>query len=42
MPEMHLRQLGFIYSGYGPFTRKKERIQKLKKNEIQNIFIKIN
>ena len=30
MPEMHLRQLGFIYSAYGPFTKNKERIQKFK------------
>ena len=25
MPEMHLRQPGFIYSAYGSFTKKKER-----------------
>ena len=31
MPEMHLRQPGFIYSACGPFTKKKERIQKFKK-----------
>ena len=30
MPEMHLRQLGFIYSACGPFTKNKERIQKFK------------
>ena len=29
MPEMHLRQPGFTYSVYGPFTRNKQRIQKL-------------
>ena len=28
-PELHLKQLGFTYSGRGPFTRNKERIQKL-------------
>ena len=28
MPEMHLRQPGFIYSVCGPFTRNKQRIQK--------------
>ena len=28
MPEMHLRQPGFTYSAYGPFTKNKERIQK--------------
>ena len=28
MPEMYLRQPGFIYSACGPFTRNKLRIQK--------------
>ena len=27
MPEMHLKQPGFIYSACGPFTKNKERIQ---------------
>ena len=27
---MHLKQLGFIYSACGPFTRNKQRIQKFK------------
>ena len=31
MPEMHLKQPGFTYSDYGPFTKNKERIQKFKK-----------
>ena len=26
MPEVHLRQLGFTYSAYGPFTKKKKEI----------------
>ena len=30
MPEMHLRQLQFVYSPCGPFARHKERIKKLK------------
>ena len=30
MPEMHLIQRGFTYSACGPFTKNKERIQKLK------------
>ena len=30
MPEMHLKQLGFSYSACGPFTKNKERIQKVK------------
>ena len=29
MPELHLRLPGFIYSACGPFTKNKERIQKL-------------
>ena len=30
IPEMHLRQIGFKCSAYGPFTKNKERIQKFK------------
>ena len=30
MPEIHLKQPGFTYSACGPFTKHKERIQKLK------------
>ena len=30
MPEMYLKQLGFIYSTCGRFTKNKERIQELK------------
>ena len=30
MPEMHLRQPGFIYSACGSFIHKKQRIQKFK------------
>ena len=26
MPEIHLKQPGFIYTVYGPFTRNKKRI----------------
>ena len=42
MPEMHLKQPGFTYSACGPFTKNKETIQNLKKQEVQAIFIKIN
>ena len=43
IPEMHLKQPGFTYSACGPFTKKKERIKKLKKKqENQDIFIKMN
>ena len=31
MPEMHLKQSGFIYSACGPFTKNKERIEKFMK-----------
>ena len=42
IPEMHLRQPGFTYSACGPFTKNKGRIKNLKKQEIQDIFIKTN
>ena len=35
MPEMHLKQLSFTYSACGPFTKNKERIEKL------TVFIKM-
>ena len=28
MPEMHLKQLGFTYSAWSPFTKNKEKIEK--------------
>ena len=40
--EMHLKQPRFTYSACGPFTKNKERIQNLKKQEIQTIFTKMN
>ena len=43
MPEMHLKQLGFTYSAYGPFTKKtKKEFKNLKKQEMQTIFTKMN
>ena len=48
MPEIHLKQptsldkSGFTYSACGPFIKNKERIQNLKKQEIQTIFTKMN
>ena len=42
MWEMYLKQPGFTYSACGPFTKNKERIKKLKKQEIQAIFTKMN
>ena len=40
MPEMHLRQPRFTYNVCKPFTKNKERKQILRKEEIQNTFIK--
>ena len=41
MPEMHLKQPGFIYSACGPFTKNKERIQKFKETgDTSNIYKK--
>ena len=42
MPEMHLRYPGLTYRACGPFTKNKERIKKLKKQEIQDISFKTN
>ena len=42
MPARHLRQPGFTYSAFGPFTKNKERKKNLKKQEIHHIFIKMN
>ena len=41
-PEMHLQQPRLIYSAYHPFPKAKERMKQLKKQEIQDIFIKTN
>ena len=41
MPEMHLKQPGLTYSACGPFTKDKERIENLFKQEIQNVFTKM-
>ena len=41
LPGVHLRQLGFTYSAFGLFTKKKRKEHKnLKKQEIHDIFIK--
>ena len=31
MAELHLKQLGFTYSAFEPFTKHSERIQKFRK-----------
>ena len=38
MPEMHLKQPGFTYSAYGPFTKNKERIQKFSSGDTSYIY----
>ena len=42
MPKIHLRQPIFTYRPCAPFTKNKERIQKFKKQEIHDIFSKMN
>ena len=33
MPEMHLKQPGFTYRAFGPFTRNKDRMEKFMQTE---------
>ena len=40
MPEMHLKQSGFPYSIYGPFTKNKQRIEKFKETGNTNFIYK--
>ena len=40
IPEMHLKQLGFTYSGCGPFTKTKERIEKFMQTGSTNFIYK--
>ena len=44
IPEIHLRQPESTYIACGPFTKNKERIQKLKKQQqdIQDIFTEMH
>ena len=42
IPEMHLKQLGFTYSASGPLKKTKKEFKNLKKQEIQDIFTKMN
>ena len=42
MPERHLKQPGFTYSAWGPFTKNKKRIDKFMQTEIQVLFIEMN
>ena len=40
MPEMHLKQPGFTYGACGPFTKGKERIQKIVQIDDRNYIYK--
>ena len=40
MPEMYLKQPGFTYSVYGPFTKNKERIEKFMQTRDINFLYK--
>ena len=42
MPEMHLRQLRFVYSACGPFTRHKEKIKEFKRTGDTRYIIEMN
>ena len=40
MPEIHLKQPGFVYGACGPFTKNKERVQKFKETGDTSYFCK--
>ena len=42
MPEMHLKMSEFTYSACGPLLKANKELTNLKKQEIQNIFTKMN
>ena len=42
MAEMHLKQPKLADNACGPLTKNKEKTQKLKKQEIQDTFAKMN
>ena len=42
MPEMHLQQPGLIYTACGPFTKIKEELKNLCRQELQILFTKAN
>ena len=42
MSELHLKQPGFTYSACGPFTRNKEKLKNLCRQEIQILFTEIS
>ena len=42
MAQVDLKQLVFTYNDGGPFTKHRERIKHLEKQEIQNIYTEMN
>ena len=42
MPELHLKQPGFTYNAWGPFTRNKKEFKNLCRQEIQTSFTEMN
>ena len=34
IPDLHLRQLGFTYSGRGPFTKQRKRFKKIRERQV--------
>ena len=42
LPEMHLRQPGFTYIACGPFTKNKERVEKVMRTGNTDFIYKMN
>ena len=42
IPEIHLRQPGFTYRTCGPFKKTKKEYKNFKKQDIHDVFIKMN
>ena len=40
--EVYIKQPGFTYNACGPFTKHEGKYKQLKKQEIQDVFIKTN
>ena len=40
MPEMHLKQPGFTYSAFGPFTKNKKSLENIMQTENTNVIYK--
>ena len=42
MHKLHLRQLEFIYSAYGPYTKHREKIQQFRETGNLKLYIETN